>query len=61
MEMSHTVRVNAFDGKAGRPQWCRENVGVEREDWDYTSVNATILEYIFLREEDAIMFALKWL
>jgi len=59
--MKYTIRVNAFDRKYGRPQWCKDNVGVEGVDWDYVAVNNTILEYLFVNESDAVLFALKWL
>lgn len=60
-ELKYKVRVKAFDAKVGRPQWCKNNVGIESLDWDYIPVNGIILEYVFVREEDAMMFALKWL
>jgi hypothetical protein len=36
-------------------EWCRENVGISSNDWDYFDG-----KFLFKNEEDAIAFKLRW-
>lgn len=45
--------------------WCYDNFGIQGHAWDCYYPNESPfnfdLIYIFLKQEDAVLFALKWL
>jgi hypothetical protein len=36
--------------------WCCQHIGQQGQDWDYLGIG----QFDFAREQDAVMFALRW-
>jgi hypothetical protein len=47
--------------RSDRVNWCVENIGREEVDWRLGETLPRAKEFLFLREKDAVLFALKWL
>ena len=58
--IDHTVSLTKLI-RSARVDWCVENIGKEEVDWRLGETLADGKEFLFLREEDATMFALRWL
>ena len=66
--MNHKIVLPRQDNEISplRCDWCRERFGLLGGHWEvryHTALNFTDftkLEYCFFKEEDAVLFALKW-
>jgi hypothetical protein len=54
------VYIKQFHLKLEISKWCNENLGLYNYRWKITQYQNGCINYCFIHERDAVLFALKW-